>query len=159
MDAILSAVIREPHISVRQALRDYIRFYSRIIPYRDHYVVGLFEEVTSDFGKVIKRVNQRFETSFSPFVHSEENVREVFKLAEQADFKVASLFEPVTSEFSDWGRRELSESRVARPSRKRESMKPLLKKELESEHARDLIVKAEAVYDQFTLRSTEGSLL
>lgn len=73
-DAVLSWVIRDRHISVRQALRRYIGLYSRVMLHRDGYVVELFEEVTSDFGELISRINERFGTSFSPFVHSEENV-------------------------------------------------------------------------------------
>jgi len=58
-DAVLSLVIRDP-ISVDQALRYYISFYETSEKYRDAYVLGLFEEVTEDFGQVMKRINDRF---------------------------------------------------------------------------------------------------
>ena len=51
-DAVLSFVIRDP-ISVDQALRYYLSFYETVEKYRDSYVLGLFEEVTGDFGRVI----------------------------------------------------------------------------------------------------------
>ena len=52
-DAVLSLVIREPFVSIEEALRDYRLFHERIFPYAYGYVVATFEEVTSDFGKVI----------------------------------------------------------------------------------------------------------
>jgi hypothetical protein len=66
-DAVLSLAIRDP-ISVDQALRYYVSFYETAEKYRDAYVLGLFEEVTEDFGQVIKRINDKFGTTFSRFV-------------------------------------------------------------------------------------------
>jgi hypothetical protein len=40
--------------------------------------VGFFEEVTRDYGTVLERVNAKFGTGFSSFVHSEDNVKCVF---------------------------------------------------------------------------------
>lgn len=36
-DAVLSLVIRHPHISIAKALNDYIRFYTAIMPYSHAY--------------------------------------------------------------------------------------------------------------------------
>ena len=41
-------------------------------------MLGLFEEITEDFGQVIKRINDRFGTTFSLFRHDEENIGRVF---------------------------------------------------------------------------------
>src|ERR671911_1748803 len=76
-DAVLSFAVRDP-ISVDQALRYYLSFYETVEEYRDSYVLGLFEEVTEDFGGVIRRINDRFGTTFSPFSHDERNVDGVF---------------------------------------------------------------------------------
>jgi hypothetical protein len=50
--AILSQLIREPDVALRDALVAYARFYERLLPYRDRFVVADFEEVTKDFGAV-----------------------------------------------------------------------------------------------------------
>jgi hypothetical protein len=71
--AVPSFALRDP-ISVDQALRYYLSFYETVEEYRDAYVLGLFEEITEDFGEVIRRINDRFETTFSPFTHDERNV-------------------------------------------------------------------------------------
>jgi hypothetical protein len=78
--AILSQLIREPHVALPDALIAYARFYGCLMPYRDRFVVGDFPEVTTDFGTVVRRVNERFGTSFAEFVHTDENVRECFDL-------------------------------------------------------------------------------
>jgi hypothetical protein len=75
--AILSQVVREPWVTVAGALIAYSRFYRCLLPYRDRFVIGEFEQVTNDFGAVIRRLNARFGTSFTEFVHTESSVREV----------------------------------------------------------------------------------
>jgi hypothetical protein len=74
-DAVLEYVIKKPDITIGQALRGYVRFYEPLLACRGAFVTGLFDEVTSDFGAVIRRVNERFRTSFTEFEHSEENAR------------------------------------------------------------------------------------
>lgn len=60
--SVLSYVVRRPELTIDQALRGYARFYRPLLPYRDEFVVGRFGDVTSDLGRVIRRVNDRFGT-------------------------------------------------------------------------------------------------
>jgi hypothetical protein len=71
--AVLSFVMRFPELTVRQALRGYIRFYSTLLPYRGRFLVATFDQVTTDFGRVIRRVNARYGSAFDVFEHTEEN--------------------------------------------------------------------------------------
>ena len=75
--AVLSQVVREPWVTVSGALIAYSRFYTCLAPYRDRFVVGEFEQVTNDFGAVVRQLNARFGTSFAEFAHTEARVREV----------------------------------------------------------------------------------
>ena len=134
-DAVLSLVIRDP-ISVDQALRYYISFYETSEKYRDAYVLGLFEEVTEDFGQVIKRINDRFGTTFSLFRHDEENVSKLFAGMEaQARKKYGET---------------LWERKVQRPAAVRERIKDEIEYDLENPKRKKLIARAEAVYDRLT---------
>jgi hypothetical protein len=81
--AILSQVIREPGVSIRDALFSYTRFYDKLEPYRSSYVVADFEETTTAFGHVIRRVNDRFGTSYAEFDHTDENVARCVGLIKQ----------------------------------------------------------------------------
>jgi hypothetical protein len=66
----------------RQALREYsryLRFYLPILPYRRYFVLARFESVTSEFDEVIRKVNDRFGTSFAEFSHTATNVERSFE--------------------------------------------------------------------------------
>jgi hypothetical protein len=77
---ILSQVVREPGVTIRDALFSYHRFYERLQPYRANYVVADFGEITTAFGPVIRRVNERFGTSYAEFEHTDENVQRCLAL-------------------------------------------------------------------------------
>jgi hypothetical protein len=78
--AILSQLMREPNVALRDGLIAYARFYTCLLPYRDQLVVGEFGQLTHDFGGVVRRLNARFGTNFAGFVHTDANVRECFEL-------------------------------------------------------------------------------
>jgi len=78
--ALLSQLMREPNLALRDALVAYSRFYTCLLPYRNRLVVGEFEHVTHDFAGVVRRLNARFGTSFTEFIHTDANVRECFEL-------------------------------------------------------------------------------
>jgi hypothetical protein len=84
-EAISSLLLRLPELSVRQGMRSYLRYYRPLLRHRGSFVVGRFDEVTTDFGKVIRRTNQRFGTEFTEFDHTDENVQRVFDLIERWD--------------------------------------------------------------------------
>ena len=134
-DAVLSFTIWDP-ISVDQALKYYLSFYETVERVRDAYVLGLFEEVTEDFGQVIKRINHKFETTFSLFRHDDENVGKVF------------------ADMETFARRKYGEKRwerkIHRPSAVKERIKQEIEYEMENPKRKKLIAEAEAVYDRLT---------
>jgi hypothetical protein len=139
-DAVLSFAVRDP-ISVDQALRYYLAFYETVEVYRDAYVLGLFEEVTEDFGAVIRRVNDRFKTTFSLFRHDEPNVDGVFARIEKNSRK-------------RFGESSL-ENKISRPFASREKLKREVGYELENPKLRGLISRAETVYDRLTRKPAQ----
>ena len=139
-DAVLSLVIREPQISIRQAMKHYVSFYEKVAGYRSAFVVGSFEEVIQDYGAVLERVNERFGTRFSLFDHSKDHVEGVFSHIEERQRARRG------------GR--LDEMRIARPSAARAGMKDLLEKKLQAPQMRKLTARAEALYEEFVVAST-----
>jgi hypothetical protein len=109
MDTVLSFVIRNPHVSIQQALRGYVRFYEPIARVRSGFAVGLFRDVTGDFGAVTAELNARFGTSFACFEHTDQSVAECF---EQIDDDYRRRVDGMDFERS-----------VARPSEHRRSLK------------------------------------
>ena len=134
-DAVLSFALWDP-ISVDQAIRYYLSFYETVEEYRDAFVLGLFEEITEDFGLVIKRINDKFGTTFSLFRHDEENVGRVF------------------ADMDTYAKRQYGETqwerKVHHPSAVKERMKHEIEYELDNPKRQKLIAEAEAVYNRLT---------
>ena len=84
-ETVLSLVVRLPVLSVRQAVRSYLRFYEPLLPLRHRFVVGSFDEVSTDFGAVIDRLNTRYGTSFHRFEHTPGNERTVMEEVDRWD--------------------------------------------------------------------------
>jgi hypothetical protein len=63
--ALLSQVLREPGVALRDALVAYTRFYERLLPQLDQFVVADFAEVTADVAAVVRRLNARFGLSLA----------------------------------------------------------------------------------------------
>ena len=132
-DAVLSLVIRDP-ISVDQALKYYISFYEIAERYSDAYVLGRFEDVTSDFGEVTRSLNEKFGTNFALFDHDQENVDRLFSgMEDQAKKKYGE---------------KLWERKVQRPAAARDSIKEEIEYDNQAPKRTRLIARAEAVYDR-----------
>ncbi len=102
--AIVSYLLWERDADPQHAAANYLSFYQSLKSCQDDFVVADFDQVTTDFGTVIGRVNARFGTAFHEFDHSEDNVKRCFEAIERD---------------SRARRGDLRESEVARPSETR----------------------------------------
>jgi hypothetical protein len=134
--SVLSYVVRWPELTIGQALRGYVRFYRPLLPYRDGFVVGRFEEVTSDLGRVIRRVNKRFDTSFVPFEPTEANLRAVREEMDRWD----------ANTYRRGGHVELGRGR---PTEEKESRKAELLERYRAPSVSRLRERAERLYKTF----------
>ncbi len=139
-DAILEFLLLRPKLSVAQAVRGYLRFYGPLIPVFDRIVVGRFDEVTTDLGRVIRRVNERFGTAFREFEHTEESVRACFDAMDRY----------WTSRVGEGMELEL---RVGRPSKLREELKRSLRCAYDIPHLARLRERADGIYRTFSAQS------
>jgi len=101
-DAVLSYLVRRPTLTPYDGLLEYLDFYRTAWPARAGFVVALFDQVVGDFGAVVSRVNERFGTSFVPYVGTPQNNQAAFDLVEEMNRKEC--------------RGELVETHVGRPS-------------------------------------------
>lgn len=163
-DAIVSSVMWWPHVTAADALPAYANFYERLLPLRDACVVGRFEEVTSDMGAVIDRVNARYGTAFDRFEHTPENVEACYALIDersrQADGGAAinAYMSGVISAAELDVRRAAGagtslsatpEMRVARPSAARAAARDRVREAYLAPHLADARARAERVYRDF----------
>jgi hypothetical protein len=162
-DAAASVTIRSPHVSLEQALEAYVRFYQPLAAHRDRCMVARFEDVTSDLGAVIQRLNERFGTSFTPFQHTEQNVKAVYALIEErarrpawapsiqayvsGRITQAQLDAARNGHLADLG--SVPESRVARPSGERQARAEAVLDRYRSRELARLRERAEATYRLF----------
>jgi len=170
--AVLSAVIREPDVTIDQGLRAWIRFYSSIRRYREGFVVAPFDRVVDDYASVIRDVNERFGTSFTPFDHTPENVELCFSIIEDRSRRppwseALGKFESgrigldqylaAKARYADRGEvSAVPESRVPRPSAERNAMKQALAERLADPSLRDLRGRARRMFEEYGGRVAPG---
>jgi hypothetical protein len=82
-ESILSVVVRNPSMDIGHAMKGFQRFYRPLLRIRNRFVGATFEEVTSDFGEVVGRVNERYGTDFVPFQHTEASAASVLAEIEE----------------------------------------------------------------------------
>jgi hypothetical protein len=168
-EVALSAVVREPHLALSQALRSYARFYEAIKPLGARVLVADFADVTKDFGAVIQRLNERFGTRFAEFEHTPENVEECFNLINARGRRgphSKPLRELQSGLIGIYDYRRLvndknpgvsadsptvQELRVGRPSEERGALKNFHASELQDVRLRGLLARADDVYRTLTV--------
>lgn len=138
------ALIRDPRPVVASAyqydrdvppivgIRNWIRFYEHVLPLTDRLIVGVFEQVTADFGDVVERLNSRYGTSFVPYKRTPES--EAAVLAE-IDEWTRAMVDP-----------DQQEQAYSRPNEKRRTADEVLA-ELDPRATR-LLARASALYDE-----------
>jgi hypothetical protein len=167
----LSCVVREPYVSLPQALNAYARFHERLMPYRRRLVVADFAEVTSDFGAVIERMNHMFGTSYARFEHSPENVERVFAVVEAraghppwgrtvgaflSGYGTFAQMQAAAAASASNGHPGLAvpELMVQRPSEPKELRKAALRHRLEHPSLRPARERARRVYERLIRETT-----
>jgi glycosyltransferase involved in cell wall biosynthesis len=160
--AVLSQLIREPDVALRDAMIAYARFYECLLPYRDKLVVADFEEVTKDLGAVIRRINARFGTAFCEFEPSETNVRRCFDLIKLRSTLFPALLgfesgtvtaEQLEPQIAELAQRQGPAPEAWIPSPEREHLKAALRAQWTRPELARLRERANRVYDTF--RATE----
>lgn len=138
--SVASWLLKSPQMKSREILKLYIRFHELVLKYIDYVIVARYEDVTSDFGSVITRLNDKYGLNFNSFEHTPENLDKVFgRISENWDSRVEKSGQPV----------ELS---VSFPTQQKQEAKKSVLKRIYEEDA-DLLRQAQQIYDEL-VRST-----
>ncbi len=90
-EATLSLAVFDDGFTPALAYHWYNSFHRHMLTLED-FIVAPFEEVTTDFGRSIERLNQRFGTSFKPFEASEDASEAVFaRMAREREKRAEAL--------------------------------------------------------------------
>ncbi len=139
-ECVPSMLVRYPHLTLAQGVRGYLRFYEPLLPIRSAFVTAPFDRLLTDFGGVIREVNQRFGTSFGEFEHTEEQLR---KVSEEVDTWDRGAFA------GDPGGFRLNR---AQPSEERDRRKEPLRLAYDGPAMARHRTRAESLYRRFTER-------
>jgi hypothetical protein len=137
--AIPSYLIRRAGLHAEDALVEYLDFYRTAWPARDAFVVGLFDDVTRDFGTVIDRVNERFGTSFTRYEATTDNEAAAFELVEEMNRLEC--------------RGEVIETHVGRPSAERDARKAEIAASLQRPRAARLLGQAQELFQEYVAQA------
>lgn len=89
-DVVRSTAVKFPGLEVPDLLRGYARFYEQCWPWRDGFMVATFDQVTTDLGAVIRRLNRRYGLNLRPFDHTDENVAAVYRRIDRRNVATSS---------------------------------------------------------------------
>jgi hypothetical protein len=141
--AVLSYLIRRDTLFADDALLEYLDFYRTALRARGAFVVGLFDQVVSDFGAITDQVNTRFGTSFARYEPTPENREAAFALVEEMNRLEC--------------RGEVLETHVGRPSAERAQRKLELQTSLDKPRTIALLAEAEECYQQYVALATPST--
>ncbi len=142
-EAVPSYLVRRPTLTPSDALTEYEDFYRTAWRVRDDFVVGLFEDVVSNFGNVIERVNDRFSTAFVPYQPTPANEAAAFALVEEMNRKEC--------------RGEVVETHVGRPSQARAERTAEIKQALSQPRTAERVRRAEELYSDYARLSQRAA--
>jgi hypothetical protein len=133
LDAAVSAAIYNGR-SLEAAVAYWNDYYETLLPIRSELFLARFEDVTHDFGAVMRALNDRWGTSFVPFEHTPENASRCFQATEDICR-------------GQYG--AVIESRVCRPSEQRRDAKHRRLQLDQSPFLRNELARAQELYDIF----------
>jgi hypothetical protein len=125
----------------------------------------MFDEIVADYGRVIRRINEKFGTDFDEFVHSEQNVETAFDIIEDrarrppwsealGRFECGLIgLEEYQNAVDGYGPAArlvpIPETRIPRPSAEREIMKEALVAQIWGPSLRDLRLEARRLFAEY----------
>ncbi|RMH64312.1 MAG: hypothetical protein D6677_05150 [Calditrichaeota bacterium] len=77
-EAVASFMVFQGSYNADVYIREYIRFHTSLLPYKDHILVASFETITGDMNTVIDALNQRFGTRFKILDDPEKQEETIF---------------------------------------------------------------------------------
>jgi hypothetical protein len=134
LDAAISWSIHQ-NMPLEESVAYWNDYYEALLPVRSQVFVATFDDVTADFGAVMRAFNEAWGTSYVPFEHTPEATRDCFQATEEEHREPGG---------------NIREMQVCRPSASRRRIKEKYLRELpQSKFLRDELAFAEDIYRAF----------
>lgn len=143
-DAVLSYLVRRGTLEPHVAALAYLDFYQTVWPVRDGFVIGLFDQVVTDFGAVLEQVNGRFGTIFARYEPTPDNESAVFGLVEEMNRQEC--------------RGQVLETHVGRPSDERSRHKREFESLLDRPRTAAVLRRADSLYERYARLAGDRAL-
>lgn len=141
-EATLSLSVFEENFTPALSYHWYVGFHRKMLDLED-FIVAPFEEVTSDFGRSIERLNERFGTSFKRYEASEQATEAVFaRMARAREERMKAL----GGVYGD-------PMRIARPTAEKDEQKERMKKAFTNPELEPVKREAQDLYEQLMERA------
>jgi hypothetical protein len=160
---VVSAKIGQPEVLVSQWLRSYIDFYELLPLIANSVVVAPFKEVTTNLAGVIRRVNERFGTSYRELEATPERIATVFQLIDERSrrppwehlvghflggrLSLDEYWDRTAEQRSAAALNEVPEDSVPRPSQHREAVKARMMRLYMADRLASLRGRAQRAYE------------
>lgn len=131
--AVVSAMVYTSSLDPAPHLVRYITFHRALRGLQDAFVVGRFDELTNDFGAVIKRVNARFGTEFGDQYGSTEDVFASIRRHHDKVYAATGVLAP---------------ERLTIPSDDRSSLKARALAQIGAERHGQLLARAQSIFQE-----------
>lgn len=147
VDAVASFIEEtDGRLSAAIALKEYVQFHRPLVPRNADILFVPFDDVTSDFPEVIRRLNGKFGTDFSTYEQTGENVAAVRTLVDEISLRRVRKQTRYSTSIDEAGR----EARRAELKRLKESIK-------ETASLAGKLYEAEAMYEKLLRLANTGS--
>lgn len=139
-DSIISLVIREPHISLSQALKAYINFYEPLLKFnKNQLLVAEFNDIINDFPSIIDRINSTFNLELDNY--NDEN-----------PIIIEDVFLKIENMNRNFNNNKLNEASISRPSSDRKAEKQEIEEELNSAFYSKKLDKCLRIYNELVMK-------
>ena len=132
LDAVCSAILRDPRANAETSLKNYIRLYQNILSNRQCSVIAPFEVIINDSNQIIAQVNKVYGTDFQTL--PKEKLDLVAKAVKRKDQ-------------NDFGSKNLDPMRIAAPSKEKRSAGLLMREKVKESNG-GLLKTAGIIYQE-----------
>jgi hypothetical protein len=135
-DAVASFMIMNDNLKPHDALKYYVSFHRKLLPYADRCAVASFESVIKEYNKVLENLNKKYETNFEIFEPTPENTEACLNKVSKA------LVAEYDNKEYDYN------THVSRPIDERKNAKSEVLKRIKAE-APQLLTEAKTLYSKY----------